>query len=432
MALKKLLSKRKLDESVVILEEIRTQEADFLVRKEAIDTREADAIKALEELTAESPEEARTALEAEAVEIEAARNELDEEMAALEAQKTEIEAQIRELEEELAVEDEPEVVEQPEVNEKDSKERKSMKFEANEERGQALLEKRNVLISTTGVILPKYQATDIKPTFGEVSSIVDNVNIRIFPGGESFQQPYLKGYGIGEYEVEGGANVDNIDPTFGYAEVKKTKIVAYTEDSEELVKLPAANFDAEVVRGISIAVRKKLAREILFGDGAAGHFVGIFDADADAIDAAKDLPLGDIDEETLDLIVYAYGGDEEVEAPAVLVLNKMDLRAFAMLRDSNGRKIYEIVNRGNYGTIDGVPFIINSNCKAISSKTTTQGMYAMAYGPLQNYTMAIFSDMDVRRSTDYKFKEGMIAHRGVIFAGGNVTAYNGFLRVKRA
>lgn len=40
----------------------------------------------------------------------------------------------------------------------------------------------------------------------------------------------------------------------------------------------------------------------------------------------------------------------------------------------------------------------------------------------------LFSDLDVQRSTDYKFKEGMIAHRAEIYAGGNVVAYNGFIR----
>lgn len=44
----------------------------------------------------------------------------------------------------------------------------------------------------------------------------------------------------------------------------------------------------------------------------------------------------------------------------------------------------------------------------------------MAYGPLSNYQLTIFSDMDVQRSTDFKFKQGMIAHRGSVFAGGNV------------
>jgi HK97 family phage major capsid protein len=299
-----------------------------------------------------------------------------------------------------------------------------------EQRGKALLEKRSVTIGSTGVILPEYQAANIKPTFNEVSSLVDNVGIKVFKGGESFKQPYLAGYGTADYTTEGG-NPADAEPTFGYAEIKKTKIAAYAEDSEELEKLPAADYGNEVVKGISIAVRKKLNREILFGDGATGHFVGIFDDGATAIDVGTDIDFSEIDEETLDTIIYSYGGDENVEDVSVLILNKQDLKAFAMLRDSNGRKIHDVKAKGNYGTIDGVPFIINSNCKAISDSATTSGEYAMAYGPLSNYTMAIFSDLEVSRSTDYKFKEGMIAHRGVIFAGGNVTAKNGFLRVKR-
>lgn len=300
-----------------------------------------------------------------------------------------------------------------------------------EKRGKALLEKRSVTIASTGVIIPEYQASDIKPTFNEVSSLLDNVNIKQFNGGESFKQPYLVGYGTGGYTTEGG-NPTDAEPTFGYAEVTKTKITAYAEDSEELVKLPAANYDAEVMKGISVSVRKKITKEILVGDGASGHFVGIFDDGATAIDAATDIDFAEIDENTLDEIIYSYGGDENVESVSVLVLNKMDLKAFAMLRDSNGRKIHDVKPQGNYGTIDGVPYIINSACKAISATATASGAYAMAYGPLSNYTMGVFSDLEVSRSTDYKFKEGMIAHRGVIFAGGNVTAKNGFLRVKKS
>ena len=55
----------------------------------------------------------------------------------------------------------------------------------------------------------------------------------------------------------------------------------------------------------------------------------------------------------------------------------------------------------------------------------------MAYGPLSNYELPVFSDIDIQRSTHYKFKQGQIAHRGDVFAGGNVAAYNGFLRVKK-
>jgi len=120
-----------------------------------------------------------------------------------------------------------------------------------------------------------------------------------------------------------------------------------------------------------------------------------------------------------------------VEDAAVLILNKRDLKAFAKLRDKQGRKVYTIVNHGNTGTIDGVPYVINSACGAVTDTQTKAIVYCMAYGPLSNYEMAIFSDIDARKSLDYKFKQGQIAYRADIFAGGAVAAHNGFIRVKR-
>ena len=50
-----------------------------------------------------------------------------------------------------------------------------------------------------------------------------------------------------------------------------------------------------------------------------------------------------IDDGTLDELIYSYGGEEEVEGVATLILNKKDLKAFAKLRDKQGRKVYTIV-----------------------------------------------------------------------------------------
>jgi HK97 family phage major capsid protein len=299
-----------------------------------------------------------------------------------------------------------------------------------EKRGKALKENRSVTVGSSNVILPQHQATDIRPTFNEVSTLLDQVTIKPLQGGESFKQPYLTGYGTGGYTLEEGDPTD-AEPTFGYVQISKAKITAYAEDTEELVKLPAANYDAEVMNGIRIAVRKKLTREILVGTGATNRLAGIFSAAATAIDAATDLTITEIDEDTLDEIMYSFGGDENVEDTAVLILNKKDLKAFAQLRDADGKKVHKVTSRGNVGDIDGVPFIINSACKAISYSGDAAGSYCMAYGPLSNYMLTIFSDLEVQRSTDYKFKQGMIAHKGVVFSGGNVVSKNGFLRVKK-
>ncbi len=44
--------------------------------------------------------------------------------------------------------------------------------------------------------------------------------------------------------------------------------------------------------------------------------------------------------------------------------------------------------------------------------------------------MAVFSDLDARKSEHYKFKQGQIAYRADVFMGGNVIAKDGFIRVK--
>lgn len=306
-----------------------------------------------------------------------------------------------------------------------------VELEASEKRGQALMENRAVTVGSGTVVLPKHTASEIRPTFNEVSTLIDRVSTKTLKGGESYQQPYLESYGEGDYTTEGN-DYANAETKFGYADITKAKITAYSEDTEELQKLPAADYDGEVMKGITVAARKKITREILIGTGATNRLVGIFSTAAKAIDAATDLEISKIDASTLDDIIYSYGGDEDVEDAAVLILNKKDLKAFAKLRTSDGKKVYNVVSHGNSGTIDGVPFIINSACKAVSDAATTVGQFNMAYGPLSNYQLTIFSDMDVQRSTDFKFKQGMIAHRGSVFAGGNVISKNGFLRVKKA
>ena len=206
-----------------------------------------------------------------------------------------------------------------------------------------------------------------------------------------------------------------------------------------MLKLPDIDYDAEIVNGVRIALRKRIARQILVGTGTSNLLTGIFhsnysstDTKAGAIDPSADLSLATIDEETLDEIIFSYGGEEDVESGAALILNKADLKAFAKLRDSNGNRVHTISYNGNTGLIDGIPFIVNSACGVLSAAGTDPNTYCMAYGHLSNYGLAIFSEIDIQRSTDYKFRSGQVAHRGSVYVGGNVIKWNGFVRVKKA
>jgi HK97 family phage major capsid protein len=314
------------------------------------------------------------------------------------------------------------------VEEKDEKREEE---QALEKRGQDLLENRAITVASGDLVLPKHSSSSINGTFNQVSSLVDRVKHVPLEGGESYETAYEKGHGEGDYTAE-GADYTESDVQFGYATINKTKITAYSEESEETQKLPKANYSSKIVGGVNKSLRKKITKEILVGDGASGHLVGIFSANATAINPATDLAISEIDAGTLDEIIFSFGGDEEVEDPSVLILSKLDLKAFATLRDAQDKKVYDVKSNGNTGTIDGVPYIINSACNSISNDVTADGAYVMAYGPLSNYELATFSPTDIQRSNDYKFKQGMIAHRGSVFVGGNVAAHNGFLRVKKA
>lgn len=299
--------------------------------------------------------------------------------------------------------------------------------------GEALMEKRAVTVASSNIILPHHESNTINGTFLQVSNLVDVVNVLNLQGGESFTQPYELATAAGGYTDEGKPAIE-AETTFASASIAKSKITAYAEITDETLKLPAAPYADVVVGGIQRSIRKTLAKEIMLGDGEAGHLVGIFSDKATAIDADTDLSLATIDNNTLDNIIFSYGGDEAVEGQSVLILNKADLKAFSTVRTTDGKPFYDIKISGNggSGTINAIPFIINSNCGAVTDAKTAAGAYCMAYGNMQNYLLAVFSQLDIQRSTDYKFREGMIAHKGVVYCGGNVVSHNGFVRVKKA
>lgn len=282
------------------------------------------------------------------------------------------------------------------------------------------------------IVVPKYDSATINPDFNVVSSLVDGVAHLSLNGGESFKQPYVTGIPAGNYTTE-GQNAASAETTFGYAEINRTKITAYAEITEELQKLPNAPYADVVFQNIRTSLRELLTKQILVGAGGTNQIVGIFSSNATAIDSSTDLSLSAITDTTLDEILFNYGGDENVESSAVLVLNKLDLLAFSKVRTSTKQKFYDISYNGNSGRINGVPFIINSACKALTAASGTNvGDYCMAYGHFSNYQLVEFAAIDVKRSNDYKFREGLTCFKGSCFFGGNVVRKNGFIRVKKA
>lgn len=311
-----------------------------------------------------------------------------------------------------------------------------------EQRGADLRAGKAVKISARGVTLSsklvneKKYSRDLHDHFNEVSGLIDRVNAVPLDGGESYTKGFAVSGGEGDYTAEGSAYHD-IDMALDYIDIAKTKITAYAEMTEEVKKLPNINYASYIEKEIRNAIRKKITKQIVSGAGTTGTIVGIYNAPAKVIPADYDLEIEGIDANTLNDIVFHYGGDEDVEDSAVLILSKQDIKAFVDVRNANLEPVYKVTAKGNGGTIEyvkggvTVEYMINSACKPLSAAGTADGTATMIYGALDTYEMPVFSDVEITESKDYKFKEGMIAFKASVFLGGNVAAYKTFFRVKK-
>jgi len=302
---------------------------------------------------------------------------------------------------------------------------------------EATAEERAVTVASSNLVVQKKYSGTIADTFNDVSGLIDLVTAVPLQGGESYTKSFVTGYGEGGYTAEGIAYT-SAEPTFDNVEIGKAKITAYAEITEEVEKLPNLDYVSYVSETMRRAIRKKITRQILAGAGGANALTGIFNAPTKVIPVASDIEISEIDEDTLDTIVFGYGGDEDIEGQAALILSKADLAAFNAVRFTDGKRAYKITMNadGNSGTITsegsfGVPFIINSAAPALSAAGTADDTYCMAYGKLATYEMPVFSALTVQKSTDFKFSTGQIAFKASVFTGGNVASYKGFARIKK-
>ena len=317
----------------------------------------------------------------------------------------------------------------------EAQKRNAENAEAIEKRAKALkngekvhIEYRAVASSSTA--LGTVASGEITPAFeqvGTIDKLVNEVHLE-GTGAESYKKPFAKTIGEGGITAE-GADATTAEPTFDYASINKVKITAYAEVNEEVEKLPAARYDAEVSNAVVGALRKKIIGQIIGGSGT-DELVGIVNAPVSIITAAQRKTVATVDENTLDNIIFDYGGDEDVEGDAYLVLNKLTLKEFAKVKGTDKRRAYDIVVRGNSGTINGIPFVCTSKLAAFG--TVTAGNPYLIYGKLKGYELAYFADIEVTKSTDFKFKQGVTAFKASVMCGGSPAMYNGFMTVQKA
>jgi HK97 family phage major capsid protein len=270
-------------------------------------------------------------------------------------------------------------------------------------------EARAVLVSSGKIATPTEVGGINDPVGARVSSIVDLVKIVDASGMGAYKVAYIDTDATAATQTEGAA-YNGSDPVFGYVEIAPQTEAVLSYISKQTRKQTPLNYQQKVNESALVALRKRAA-EIVTGK---------------LIASALNTKLTGValDEKFLRTVALNYGGDEGVVGAATLFINKADLVTLGDVRGSDKKPVYEITpdaGNPNTGVIkDGglsVQYCIDSH---LTSGTT-------AYGQGKCFELALFSDYEINVSEDFAFDKGLLAIRGDVELGGDVTVKGGFV-----
>lgn len=290
-----------------------------------------------------------------------------------------------------------------------------------------------------GILIPSHldPTVDALP-WSEVNSVVDVVRKIPLRNGNEYTKAFQISSDEGDYTLEPtvtGATKDGVyhevDAGFDKVTIKRNKITAITYESEELELLPDADYASIIEANVGLALRKKLSKEIILGNGVGNHFVGIgAPSSTTGLNAnTYDDKEYTLDENILINLLVDYGGAEDIEGKQLLLMNKQTIKDFAKIRDTNERPVFNISISGNTFTIDGYRGIFTSHLKPYS--TADAGDIFLVYGNFNQYYLLDFGGDVIETSKEFKFDQGITAVRGKVFSGGNMAGYKAFLRATK-
>ena len=284
------------------------------------------------------------------------------------------------------------------------------------ENGKAVIsnaDARAVLVSAGKLATPT-EVDGINDILGaRVSSIVDMVKIVDASGMGAYKVAYQLTDAEAATQTE-GAEYNASEPTFDFVEIKPQTEAVLSYISKQARKQTPLAYAGKVNESAMVALRKRAAAIIT----------------AQTLDSKLNVELAAtaLDEKFLRKVALSYGGDESVVGAAVLQINKADLITLGDVRGSDKKPVYEITpdaGNPNTGIIkDGglaVHYVINSN---LSGK--------QVYGQMKNFELALFSDYEINVSEDFAFNKGLLAIRGDVELGGDVTVKGGFVVAAQA
>lgn len=295
----------------------------------------------------------------------------------------------------------------------------------------ASLRRNEGTLLTGPIVTPQGGGATIHDGFaGQVSSLINQVNVVNLYGLGSWEEPYVvsdMAAQSGDPKANSGKARASSDPVFAKAGMTAYEASVTSYVDKKIANLSPADYAARIQVMALRALHRKAVDLLINGDGAdSPKMHGILNAkNTDGANIFANLStVTAVNENALNSLVYGYGGDEMVGGNARLLLTKKNLEAFGNLMGANEKKpLYEIAfdpgTGGNTGTIKRggtiVPYTI---CSAIGDKK-------LAYGDPFNYMLALFGDYVITVDPSVKAVERMLTILGDVTLSGNLTVDKG-------
>lgn len=298
------------------------------------------------------------------------------------------------------------------------------------ENAHSLVKRAAVTTGSAGVVGPTGVGQINDLAGNTVSGLIDLVKITDCTGMSSYKVPYEASDPEAADFTDGQAPGES-EPTFGSVELtpKLVGLLAYI--SREIRKQSPALYEEKVQESVRRALRRKLNSKAVTALLASSLNSTLALTGATGAELFTPHLLSDI--------ILSYGGDEGVDGVAHLILNKLDLKAFAAVRGTNEYlPVYSITPdpaNPSLGTIkdnNGLScrYCLSKDVTALSAATLNgTAKKTMVYGNPQCLEMALWGGVEVNVNEGYKFGEGLLSIRGEVMSASDVTVKNGFVVV---
>ena len=399
------------------LSDARKTEEQLRAKAEELKTREGELAQAIEDATTESE---KAAVEAAVEELETSQRDTKE---ALKSIRAEIDSLISDIEAAEAAQS------AAAAGEGERSRRSAKAFKTSEEAAAFQRSGRTSYSNVPGFLRAALTSAStagatgvdgINEAVGAPSSLLDMIKITDCTGMSAYRVAYRKTDAVAVAATEGVAP-SATSPTYDSVLIQPTQYATLDYVSKEIRKRTALDYEADVRKAASRALRK-----VLTGKAVTAIL-------ASSLNTTFEVETAAIGPTLLSDLIISYGGDEAVEGTACLFLGKADLKAFAAVRGKNEYlPVYTIIPDASSPSTG----IIKDNhglscryciCADVPSLTgATAGAKTMFYGVPTAAELALWGEYDVEVSADYKFGEGLLAVRGEVTGGVDVTVPGGF------